>query len=236
MATTNDLYTTVKNTSGASRFFGYLGDHGKTLANNGTTTVFGDLQTLIGNDARKKAALEADLLAGNLTLISTPRTVLYDASADAIINNPTVQATNAASTGGSLATGFYKSAYTFVSAWGETTVGTSLSAAHEVEDATNDRMVVTVPAPNGVTNCTAVNVYVTAMAASAGAVSAATLRKVGQVTGADTTLNVDTLPAVGPSNPAPPSTNTTEAHSVRAVDVDDNTLGTVDPSWGSYTG
>jgi len=42
------LYTTVKNVSGAARVFGFLGAHGKRLANNETYTVPGDLVATVG--------------------------------------------------------------------------------------------------------------------------------------------------------------------------------------------
>ncbi len=234
MATTADLYTTLKNISGASRFFGYIGRHGKTLASNAEVTVFGSVIHAFGYNKRKQESLERDLLAGKVTILQTPRPILRDTAPDAALANPSIQTTGASTNGGTLAVGYYKFAYTFVSAWGETTVGSSLSAAVQSADASNDRITVTTPAPNSVTNCTAINVYATAMAASGGAVDATTLRKVGQITGATTTFNVDSIPTLGVSYPAPPSTNTTEAAVSRGVTVADNTLGTADPSWGNY--
>lgn len=235
MPDTSDLYTTVKNKAGVSRTFGYLGRHGRTLDANETLTIYGNLQDQPGWNKRKQQSYERDLLAGRIELLNTPRVVLKDTAPDAAIANPTVQATAATSTGGSLAVGYYKFAYTFVSAWGESTVGTSLSAALQIPDATNDRAVITTPAPNGTTNATAINIYSTAMAASGGAVDATTLRKVGQITGATTTFNLDTLPAVDADHPAPPTSNTTDAAEVMGLKLTDNTLGTVDPSWGRYT-
>lgn len=235
MPDTLDLYTTVKNISGESRFFGYLGRTGKTLADDATYTVAGDIVASFRGNQRLLAAFERDILAGKITIMSTNRVILKDTAPDAPVANPTVAATAATSTGGSLATGYYKFAYTFVNTWGETTVGTSLSAALQIPDATNDRAVITVPDPAGVTNAVSINVYATAMAASAGAVDATTLRKVGSVAAGATTLNLDTLPALGVSNPAPPTSNTTDAATCRAVKLTDNTLGTQDLSWGRYT-
>ena len=235
MPDTTDLYTTVKNISGASRFFAYLGKHGRTLADDATYSVYGGMvESFKGNDI-KRAAFERDLLAGYLAVVKTPLPILQDTAVDAACANPTVQATAATSTGGSLAVGYYKFAYTFVNTWGESTVGTSLSAALSIPDATNDRAVITVPDPAGVTSCVSINVYATAMAATGGDVDAATLRKVGSVAAAATTLNLDTLPAVGPSNPAPPTANTTDAADCRGVKLTDNALTTVDPSWGRLT-
>ena len=240
MPAVTDLYTTIKNTSGATRKFGFIPPHGKELTSGQEYTVFGNFvdHLMAGGrlSMRKKAAVEAALNSGAMELLATPRVILKDTAQQAALANPTVQTTAATSTGGSLATGYYKFAYTFVSTWGESTVGTSLSAALQIPDATNDRAVITVPAADSVTNCTAVNVYATAMAASSGAVDATTLRKVGQVTGATTSLNLDTLPAVGPSNPAPPSSNTTKGPTMVGIKSTNGTLGYVDVSTGRYTG
>jgi hypothetical protein len=161
MATTADLYTTLKNISGASRFFGYIGRHGKTLASNAEVTVFGSVIHAFGYNRRKQESLERDLLAGKVTILQTPRPIIRDTAPDAALANPTTQATGASANGGTLAVGYYKFAYTLVSAWGETTVGTTLSAAVQSADASNDRITVTTPAPNSVTNCTAMSAYAT---------------------------------------------------------------------------
>lgn len=234
MPDTTDLYSTFRNVSGVARFFGYLGRHGKRLNNLSEVTIYGHLQNQLGWNLRKQKAFERDLLAGKVELMSTPRVVVRDTAPDAPLANPTTQATAATSTGGSLAVGFYKFAYTIVTTWGESTVGTTLSAALQIPDATNDRAVITVPAPNSITGAASINIYSTAMAASSGAVDATTLRKVGNVTGATTTLNLDTLPSIGPSNPAPPTENTTEGPEMHGLKVTDGTFGVVDPSWGRY--
>lgn len=234
MTTTLDLYTTVKNIGSSSRFFGYVGRHGRRLAAAASLTVFGDLCAQPGWNRRKQLALERDLLAGRLTILNTPRPIIKDSAPDAAVANPTVQTTGASANGGTLAVGYYKFAYTFVTLWGETTVGTSLSAAVQSADASNDRITATVPAPNSVTNVTAINVYATAVAVSSGAVDATTLRKVGQITGATTTFNVDSIPAVDGTHPAPPATNNSQAPQMQGVAVSDATLGIVDPSWGRY--
>ena len=70
------MKTQVENTSGASRFFGYLPQHGKRLANSETITFDGDLRSLIAsgfgggryNRATELAALEADCVAGDICL------------------------------------------------------------------------------------------------------------------------------------------------------------------------
>lgn len=66
------LYTTVKNVSGSSRVFGFLGTHGKRLANNETYTVRGDLVATLGakKSSRQFKALEKCLEDGDLVLSS----------------------------------------------------------------------------------------------------------------------------------------------------------------------
>lgn len=76
------LYTTVKNTSGAEATFGFLGAHGKRLANNATYTVPGDLVAKLGNGGRgtQRAfkALEKALEAGDLIIVNSPAVYLTD--------------------------------------------------------------------------------------------------------------------------------------------------------------
>lgn len=81
---TSGLYTTVENTSGAAKVFGFLGTHGKRLAANETFTVPGDLVSKLGaqRSQRKFKALEAALTSGDLKIVSSPAVYLYDATDD----------------------------------------------------------------------------------------------------------------------------------------------------------
>lgn len=74
------LYTTVKNTSGKTRTFGFLGAHGKTLASNGTYSVPGDLVAKLGNQRSKRSfkALERALEQGWLVITKSPAVYLTD--------------------------------------------------------------------------------------------------------------------------------------------------------------
>lgn len=76
------LYTTVKNTSGAERVFGFLGAHGKRLANNETYTVPGDLVSTVGKGGRggqrQFKALEKALETGALVITKSPAVYLTD--------------------------------------------------------------------------------------------------------------------------------------------------------------
>jgi hypothetical protein len=76
--TTTDLYTTVKNTSGAAMVFGFLSKHGRRLDNNATYTVPGDLVGALGaqRSQRQFQALERALLSGDLTIVKSPSVYL----------------------------------------------------------------------------------------------------------------------------------------------------------------
>lgn len=78
---TTGLYTTVENTSGAAKVFGFLGTHGKRLEANETYTVPGDLVTKLGakRSLRQFKALEKALSTGDLKIVSSPAVYLYDA-------------------------------------------------------------------------------------------------------------------------------------------------------------
>lgn len=82
---TTGLYTTVENTSGSAKVFGFLGTHGKRLAANETYTVPGDLVSKLGalRSQRKFKALEKALQDGDLTIVSSPAVYLYDATTEA---------------------------------------------------------------------------------------------------------------------------------------------------------
>jgi hypothetical protein len=74
------LYTTVKNTSGAARVFGFLGKHGKRLAHNETYTVPGDLVAELGakRSLREFTALEKALETGDVVIVNSPAVYLTD--------------------------------------------------------------------------------------------------------------------------------------------------------------
>lgn len=79
-ASTSGLYTTVKNTSGAARAFGFLGAHGKRLAANESFTHPGDLVAKLGNklSQRQFKSLEGALKRGSLQIVKSPAVYLYD--------------------------------------------------------------------------------------------------------------------------------------------------------------
>lgn len=76
--------TVIKNVSGQTRFFGYLGQLGTRLANNQTYEHPGLLiqQTAHGSTAQASvanAAIRRDLAAGVIKIIRTPDVILQDA-------------------------------------------------------------------------------------------------------------------------------------------------------------
>lgn len=94
------LYTTVKNVSGAEATFGFLGLHGKRLANNATFTVPGDLVAKLGNQRsqRQFKALEKALEDGNLVIVNSPAVYLTDVDDGSIdqvrVNDGAVETTS----------------------------------------------------------------------------------------------------------------------------------------------
>lgn len=85
MSDTLCLYTTVKNISGAAQTFSFLPVHGKQMAAGDDYTFFGSIQDRLMTgggrlNLRKSAALEAALLAGQIEIITSPKTSYYDAS------------------------------------------------------------------------------------------------------------------------------------------------------------
>jgi hypothetical protein len=84
------IYTTVKNITGVTRSFGFLGMHGKTLTVNQEYTEFGDLlgskfTTDTRTNYRKQKALQVALtgdssrgIAPMLHVKSSPVSVIFD--------------------------------------------------------------------------------------------------------------------------------------------------------------
>lgn len=80
------LESVVKNISGSTKSFGFLPPHGRTLANNGTVTYFGDLFANIAASGRasnrKLAALKTAIENEELTIVRQPFPVVYDEGVD----------------------------------------------------------------------------------------------------------------------------------------------------------
>lgn len=81
---TDCLYTTVQNTSGKERVFGYLGERGKRLGVGELITVPGNIADILGGKTskRKFKALERSLMNGTLKIVQTPAVHLYDPTND----------------------------------------------------------------------------------------------------------------------------------------------------------
>jgi hypothetical protein len=77
------LYSTVKNTSGGAKPFGFLPPHGRKLAANEEFTVWGDIREAIIRFERTEArrsiiAFENALARGDIDIIHTPNPILQD--------------------------------------------------------------------------------------------------------------------------------------------------------------
>lgn len=79
-----ELYTTVENTSGKERVFGFLGPRGMRLAAGEVVTLPGDIVASLGvqhqkgGSRRRFDALERSLNTGSLVIRSRPAPILYD--------------------------------------------------------------------------------------------------------------------------------------------------------------
>lgn len=77
------LYSTVKNTSGQAKFFGFLPPHGKKLAAAEEYSVFGSILEAVvrhhrATDRRQQQGLAQALNNGDITLVKTPAPFLQD--------------------------------------------------------------------------------------------------------------------------------------------------------------
>ena len=82
----DELYTQVRNTSGRTAFFGFIGPHGTRMGDNEVVTVPGDLRTILAAESirgsRKRFdALESALQNELISLDSVPAPIVYDATA-----------------------------------------------------------------------------------------------------------------------------------------------------------
>lgn len=82
---TRCLYSTIRNTSGTRKKFGFLPPHGRELAAGEEFTVFGDIKQAIIRHERTEArrsiiAFERAILRGDLEIINTPGVILEDDS------------------------------------------------------------------------------------------------------------------------------------------------------------
>lgn len=77
------LYSTVRNTSGTSKVFGFLPPHGRRLEPNETFTVFGDIREAVIRFERTESrrniiAFENALRRNDMEILHTPGLVLAD--------------------------------------------------------------------------------------------------------------------------------------------------------------
>jgi len=80
---TTCLYSTVKNTSGVRKTFGFLPPHGRTLKPDEEFTIYGDAREAVlrferVTDRRHIMAFEAAIARGDIKIIQTPSPILKD--------------------------------------------------------------------------------------------------------------------------------------------------------------
>lgn len=83
------LYSTVRNTSGVRRHFGFLPPKGKTLTANEEYSVLGDITTIIAmsrqsyaSGRRMQLALDRAIEAGELEIVKSPALFIKDSVTD----------------------------------------------------------------------------------------------------------------------------------------------------------
>lgn len=233
MGTSADQYTVVKNTSGATKFFGFLGRHGRSLANAATFNIPGPPQSQFGWNARKQASFEAALIAGTVTIVSTPAIVLNDTTPDAALVDPTtvltVNPTGGGASGGVVAAGHYRFSYTAYNIWGQTLAG---GESADVTVAATNIPRVTFPAIPGGT--TGYKLYMSDV--SVGAVSAGATKKYFNKITSGTTLDLNSASwnegtQSFANAPAVPTANLTAGHAPRTLRLANEILTLSDPSW-----
>lgn len=79
------LFSTIKNTSGVRKKFGFLPPHGRELAADEEFTVFGNVLEAVANangdratSRRHMIAFEAAIERGDIEILSTPAPILQD--------------------------------------------------------------------------------------------------------------------------------------------------------------
>lgn len=95
MADLASIRTKVRNTSGSTMFFGFLGKHGVSLIDDEYYSFVGDLKSLVAGNARKEASLNKTLESGDLRIINDPHHVLRDAGDETIRHRVTTSGTSA---------------------------------------------------------------------------------------------------------------------------------------------
>ena len=86
------LYSTVKNTSGQAKIFGFLPPHGRRLLPDEEFTIFGDIRSAItsgerggrAESRRDVLAFEAAINRGDIVILNTPSPILQNAVTGAV--------------------------------------------------------------------------------------------------------------------------------------------------------
>jgi len=76
------FYSTLRNMTGNTMSFGFLGEHGKRLEPDQQFTERGNILDRISRNRRKFQAFEAAIRRGDIVLVSTPQPLYYDAVTD----------------------------------------------------------------------------------------------------------------------------------------------------------
>lgn len=77
--------TVVRNTSGKTIFFAYLGLNGTWLDDGDDVAVPGDVWSFLARSQIKTDAFRSDLEAGNCVILETPASYIYDAGNSKVV-------------------------------------------------------------------------------------------------------------------------------------------------------
>lgn len=85
MPTTNSYYTIIRNTSGQTRFFDFVGEHGAELANGADVKFPGNIFDKVAKDPKKVASLKYAIENGVCQIIQTPHVYGYDTGTGSVM-------------------------------------------------------------------------------------------------------------------------------------------------------
>lgn len=75
--------TTLRNISGSTMFFDFIGEHGRTMTSNEDVNFPGDIWSYWRNDAQKTASLMYAVNNNLIEVIATPAVIGFDTSLSA---------------------------------------------------------------------------------------------------------------------------------------------------------
>ena len=85
MPTTTSHQTILRNVSGSTKFFDFIGQHGATLEDDEDVYITGRVEDLWQKDTKKIAAYKYALENGLITVIKSPSVFCYDETGEKVL-------------------------------------------------------------------------------------------------------------------------------------------------------